>query len=118
MATVDYTFSTGVPNITPAVYASDDIGGSDLNTDPVDTNSAGVLTLTLDVGDYVAQWEWEGDTHQTTGEVASPDTLGEVAAAHTAADITYDNTTSELTATDVQAALDEVVARVAALETP
>lgn len=36
----------------------------------------------------------------------------------TAAATTYDNTTSGLTATDVQAALDEVVTRIVALETP
>lgn len=79
MATATYTFSTGVPSITPAVYAAGTTTPN-LNTTPTATNSAGVLSLTLDIGDYYAQWVWEGDTHQTSGEVASPNTLGEVAA--------------------------------------
>lgn len=83
MATATYTFSTGVPSITPAVYAADSNGtptGDDLNTTPTHTDSSGVLTLTLDIGDYVAEWRWEGDTHRVSGDVASPDSLGEVAA--------------------------------------
>jgi hypothetical protein len=35
-----------------------------------------------------------------------------------AVDVTYDNDTSSLTATDVQAAIDELTARIVALETP
>jgi hypothetical protein len=39
-------------------------------------------------------------------------------AASDAVDVVYDNTESSLTATDVQAALDELTARIVALETP
>lgn len=77
-----YTFATGVPNIVPAVYATSDTGETtDLNTTDTATASSGVLTLTLDVGDYYAKWSWQGDTHTTDGEVANPagvQSLGEV----------------------------------------
>lgn len=75
-----YTFATGVPNIVPAVYSTDDTE-TDLNTDETATASNGVLTLTLDVGDYYAEWTDQGDMHTTAGSVANPagvQSLGEV----------------------------------------
>jgi hypothetical protein len=39
-------------------------------------------------------------------------------ATSSAVDVDYDNTESSLTATDVQAAIDELTARIVALETP
>lgn len=75
-----YTFATGVPNIVPAVYAAGTTT-PDLNDADTATDSSGVLSLTLDVGDYEAVWSWEGDTHHAAGEVANPagvQSLGEV----------------------------------------
>jgi hypothetical protein len=69
-------------------------GTSHTAGDPVDTSgwTAKSVSRALDRG-----WvEWQDD----------------------ASDVVYDNDTSGLTATDVQAALDEIVARVVALETP
>lgn len=67
-----YTFATGTPNITPAVYSVDDTE-TDLNTTPTATASNGVLTLTLDAGDYYAEWSAEGDVHRTGGVVIARD---------------------------------------------
>lgn len=107
----EYKFSLS-PNV-----AGEDVSVVDAADDEVDTgtvDSDGTYTATLDVGDYTAT----AGAYSAGGElqdVVDSDTYRD---GSSAAEITYDNTESELTAENVQAALDEIVVRVAALEAP
>lgn len=116
---------TGGPNSnTPAdatLYETRTYTGSVAN--PVTTTSEGDLPEV-----YVAPGSYElvfGSSRRAAeakldaaeDDATEFETVAE-AEAKTAADLPYDNTTSGLTASDVQAAIDELTARVIDLETP
>lgn len=118
MADVTYRFA-GIPDgIVASVFSVDDL---ETEVTTVEGTQSGANDADLPVGDYVAIWRDGTGTHNSAGDLATrPDSdyADSGTGTSAAADVTYDNTTSELTAEDVQAALDELTARVAALETP
>jgi hypothetical protein len=115
MADVTYRFA-GIPY---GVDASvEDVTDPGVEVDTVTGTQGGYADLALPVGDYVAIYTDLGETHRIGGDLASTADTDYARSVPAAAAVIYDNTTSALTATDVQAALDEIVARVVALETP
>jgi hypothetical protein len=115
MADVSYRFS-GIPY---GVEASvEDVTAPGVEVDTVTGTINGFGDVTLPVGDYVAIYSHLGETHRVAGDLASPVDSDYSRSAVSAGAVSYDNTTSELTASDVQAALDELVVRIVALETP
>ena len=85
-----------------------------------DTTPTASRTVSITVGD-VEIFAATVDCPAYVGVAANIDSgeLTRMSSGPPAAEVvTYDNTTSELTAEDVQAALDEVVARIVVLETP
>jgi hypothetical protein len=116
MADVTYRFA-GIPYGVEASVGTAADPGTEIDTVTGTINGYG--DLALPVGDYVATFTDMGQTHVVAGDLASPtDTDYAETDTNSAAGVSYDNTTSELTATDVQAALDEIVARIVVLETP
>lgn len=114
MADVTYRF-TGIPY---GVDASvEDVTAPGVEVDSITGLIGGYADVSLPVGDYVAIFRDQGQTHRVAGDLASSADTDYARSPAAAGNVSYDNTTSELTATDVQAALDEIVARVAALET-
>lgn len=92
------------------------IVGSKLNAGP-DGSLPHVVTVDGTDTLFVKVLDYTGTQVGDPVEVAGVDEDAAPTAVPTAAaDVTYDNTTSELAATDMQAAVDEVVARVTALE--
>ncbi len=113
MADVSYRFS-GIPY---GVEASiEDVTDPGVEVDTVTGTINGYGDVSLPVGDYVAIWD--NGQHRTSGDLASSVDTDYARSPASADAVAYDNTTSDLTATDVQAALDEVVARIVALEAP
>lgn len=115
---VTYMFRTDSAGVTVTVYAADASGaptGGSVASGTTGTDAA--YATALAVGDYVGTWTAGGYSRRTSGETSrrDPDYL---AAAQTAAETSYDHTVSGLAATNVKAALDEITARVVALETP
>jgi hypothetical protein len=103
MADVTYRFA-GIPY---GVDASvEDVTDPGVEVDTVTGTQGGYADLALPVGDYVAIYTDLGETHRIGGDLASRRQPSST------------TTPPRLTATDVQAALDEIVARVVALETP
>jgi hypothetical protein len=116
MADVTYRFA-GIPYGVTASVASTADPGTEIDT--VTGVIGGYADLALPVGDYVATYSNLGQTHKVGGTLASPSDPDYASSdTNSAAGTAYDNTTSELTATDEQAALDEIVTRIVALETP
>lgn len=89
--------------------------GDTTDSNPVNTDSNGVLTTYLDPGRYVLKSTNDRSEITVTdpGDTPTPPRVGTA----DAADVSYDNSDSDLTSTDVKAALDELAARVLALET-
>jgi hypothetical protein len=130
MSRTEYTFT----------FSNAQPGSGVLFSDPVyadaTTTTRSGDRLTLDHNGTVAVWcdaaylvatttDGAGLTINATATRANPtvtDTDGTAGvnpfAPAPATTVTYDNTDSGLTATDVQAALDEIVTRIVALETP
>lgn len=114
MADVSYRFS-GIPD--GVVASVEDVTAPGVEVASVTGTSSGYADTDLPIGDYVAIYTSGGFEHRTSGDLASPTDTDYSRSPISADEVSYDNTTSDLTATDVQAALDEVVARVVALET-
>jgi hypothetical protein len=96
----------------------EDVTAPGVEVDTVTGLIGGYGDVTLPVGDYVAIYTDLGETHRVAGDLASSTDSDFSRSVPAAESVTYDNTTSALTAADVQAALDEVVARIVALEVP
>jgi hypothetical protein len=111
MADVSYRFA-GIPD---GVEASvEDVNDPGVEVATVTGTQSGYGDVDLPVGDYVAIYRSGGYEHRAAGDLAArvdSDYAG-------SGEVAYDNTMSGLTATDVQGALDELTARVVALETP
>lgn len=115
MADVSYRFA-GIPY---GVEASvEDVTDPGVEVTTVTGGQGGYADTTLPVGDYVAIYTDLGEQHRVGGDLASSRDTDLERSIQAAGDVSYDNGTSGLTASDVQAALDELAARVDALEAP
>jgi hypothetical protein len=115
MADVSYRFA-GIPDgVTASV---EDVTDPGVEVTTVTGGSGGYGDATLPIGDYVARYTYLGEAHRIGGDLAASRDSDLEHTAPSADTVTYDNTTSSLTATDVQAAIDELTARIVALETP
>jgi hypothetical protein len=113
MADVTYRFA-GVPH--GVVASVEDVTDPGVEVTTVTGNQSGYGDAALPIGDYVAIYQSGGYAHRVAGDLASRTDSDVSRSALTADGISYDNTTSELTATDLQAAVDELTARIVALE--
>lgn len=91
--------------------------GETTASNPVSTDSTGLLTMYLNPGRYVLKSTNDRSEITVSDPGTQPSPPPQVGTA-SAADVSYDNGDSGLTATDVQAALDELAGRVDALEAP
>lgn len=118
MADVTYRFA-GIPH--GVVASVEDVTDPGVEVTTVTGTQGGYGDADLPVGDYIATFQGRAGQQQVSGDLASPtdvDYARSQTGSSIAGEVTYDNTTSELTAEDVQAALDEIVGRIVALETP
>lgn len=133
MARVEYTFT--FTNALPGAAVS--FGDHAVFSSATDTDPNGP-SLQLDADSSIVVWsdaatltartvDGLGEEIKATATSGSPSVTSDEGTAGTspfgsgtygADEIDYDNTESSLTATDVQAALDELTARIATLEAP